>query len=56
MPRSFDISTVKWRDPRVAVRAVLGVLLAANLAAAVIAFKPFGVSDECAACPRTQHW
>ncbi|HXA50507.1 MAG TPA: hypothetical protein VNV86_09405 [Candidatus Acidoferrum sp.] len=42
MPRSFDISTVKWRDPRVAVRAVLGVLLAANLAAAVIAFKPFG--------------
>jgi type IV pilus assembly protein PilO len=42
MPRNFDISTVKWRDPRFAVRAVLGVLLAANLAAAVIAFKPFG--------------
>ena len=42
MPRSFNISGVKWNDPRVAVRAVLGVLLAANLAAAVIAFKPFG--------------
>jgi Tfp pilus assembly protein PilO len=42
MPRNFDISTVKWRDPRFAVRAVLGVLLAANLVAAVIAFKPFG--------------
>jgi type IV pilus assembly protein PilO len=42
MPRSFNIAGVKWNDPRVAVRAILGVLLAANLAAAVIAFKPFG--------------
>jgi len=46
MLRSFNLSAVKWavkwNDPRVAVRAVLGVLLAANLAAAVIAFKPFG--------------
>jgi Tfp pilus assembly protein PilO len=42
MPRSFNLPVVKWNDPRVAVRAVLGVLLAANLAAAVIAFKPFG--------------
>ena len=42
MPRSFNLSAIKWRDPRVAMRAVLGVLLAANLAAAVLAFKPFG--------------
>ncbi len=42
MPRSFDLSGLKWSDPRVAMRALLGVLLAANLAAAVVAFKPFG--------------
>src|SRR5689334_6607447 len=42
MLKSFNLPAVKWNDPRVAVRAVLGVLLAANLAAAVIAFKPFG--------------
>jgi type IV pilus assembly protein PilO len=42
MLKSFNLPTVKWNDPRVGVRAVLGVLLAANLAAAVIAFKPFG--------------
>jgi hypothetical protein len=42
MPRSFNLSAVKWSDPRVGMRALLGVLLAANLAAAVIAFKPFG--------------
>jgi type IV pilus assembly protein PilO len=32
------------KDPRVAVRAVIAVLLAANLAAAVVAFRPFGGS------------
>jgi type IV pilus assembly protein PilO len=42
MPRNFDLSALKWKDPRVAVRAVLGVLLLANLVTAVIAFKPFG--------------
>jgi hypothetical protein len=42
MPRSFNLSGVKWSDPQVGMRALLGVLLAANLAAAVIAFKPFG--------------
>jgi type IV pilus assembly protein PilO len=44
MPRSFslNLSGLKWKDPRVAVRAVLGILLLANLVAAVIAFKPFG--------------
>lgn len=45
MPRSFNFK-IPVRDPRVAVRAVLGVLLAANLAAAVMAFKPFGGSAD----------
>ena len=37
-----SLGALKWKDPRVAVRAVLGVLLVANLVTAVIAFKPFG--------------
>jgi type IV pilus assembly protein PilO len=44
MPKSFKVGSVK--DPRVAMRAIIGVLLAANLAAAVVAFKPFGGSAE----------
>src|ERR1035438_5988450 len=49
MRRSFNLGQIKLtgvsiRDPRVAMRAVIVVLLAANLAAAVIAFKPFGGS------------
>jgi type IV pilus assembly protein PilO len=46
MPRSFDLSRIHWKDPRVVLRAILGVLLAANLAAAVVAFKPFGGSAD----------
>jgi len=49
MPRSFDISRLKGaslKDPRVLARLALGVLLAANLAAAIVAFKPFGGSAE----------
>src|ERR1035438_9662519 len=46
MPRNFSLSALKWKDPRVAMRAVLGVLLLANLVAAVIAFKPFGGSAD----------
>jgi Tfp pilus assembly protein PilO len=52
MPKNFDLARrlslkgVHIKDPRVAVRAVLGVLLAANLAAAIVAFKPFGGSAE----------
>ena len=48
MPRNFNLnlSGLKWKDPRVAMRAVLGVLLAANLVAAVVAFKPFGGSAD----------
>jgi type IV pilus assembly protein PilO len=42
MPRNFNLSGLKWKDPRVAMRAVLGVLLLANLVAAGVAFKPFG--------------
>lgn len=34
------------KEPRVVARIALGALLAANLAAAVIAFQPFGASTE----------
>jgi Tfp pilus assembly protein PilO len=43
MPRNFRAAV---RDPRVVVRAILGVLLAANLVAAALAFKPFGGSAD----------
>jgi hypothetical protein len=51
MARKFEIGKMKLtkaalREPRVVIRAALGVLLAANLVAAVIAFKPFGGSSE----------
>ncbi len=41
MRKSFNLSS-QWREPRVLMRAIIGALLAANLAAAVVAFKPFG--------------
>ena len=48
MPRSFNLipagSLIK--EPRVLMRAILGTLLAANLVAAVMAFKPFGGSAD----------
>jgi hypothetical protein len=37
---------LKLKDPRVALRIVLGILLAANLAAALIVFRPWGGSAE----------
>ena len=52
MPRNFNLdlsglkSGVTWKDPRIAMRAVLGVLLLANLVAAIVAFKPFGGSAD----------
>jgi Tfp pilus assembly protein PilO len=47
MPRSFKLPfTLNVKDPRVAMRAIIGVLLIANLAAAIVAFKPFGGSAE----------
>ena len=46
MARNFNLGglkwALKWKDPRVLMRAVLGLLLLANLVTAVIAFKPFG--------------
>src|ERR1035441_7011829 len=52
MPRNFSLAgKLNWKgfaikEPRVAVRAIIGTLLAANLVAAVMAFKPFGGSAE----------
>jgi len=43
MPKNFRAAV---RDPRVVVRVILAVLLAANLVAAVLAFKPFGGSAD----------
>jgi len=37
---------VSLRDPRIVMRALMGLLLAGNLAMAVIAFKPFGGSAD----------
>jgi len=47
MPRSFSLpGKLKLKDPRVAVRIVLGLLVAANLAAALVVFRPWGGSAE----------
>jgi hypothetical protein len=35
-----------WIEPRFLLRGIMGALLAANLVAAVIAFKPFGGSAD----------
>jgi hypothetical protein len=40
------INPSSWKEPRILLRGVMGALLAANLAAAVIAFKPFGGSAD----------
>jgi Tfp pilus assembly protein PilO len=46
MPRNFSANT-NWRDPRIAVRVLVGILAAANLvAAALIVFPPGGSADE----------
>ena len=52
MPRNFKLAgKLKWKgvaikEPRVLLRAAIGTLLAANLVAAVMAFKPFGGSAD----------
>jgi type IV pilus assembly protein PilO len=50
MRRSFSLPPglkgASLKEPRVLMRAILGVLLLANLVAAVIAFRPFGGSAE----------
>jgi len=43
MRKSFNPA---WKEPRIVARAIIGVLLAANLVASVIAFKPFGGSAD----------
>ncbi|HKW99321.1 MAG TPA: type 4a pilus biogenesis protein PilO [Bryobacteraceae bacterium] len=45
MPRNFDLRA-HMKDRRTRVRIGLGVLLVANLAAAAVAFHPFGGSPE----------
>jgi Tfp pilus assembly protein PilO len=40
------ISPSSWKEPRFLLRGIMGALLAANLVAAVIAFKPFGGSAD----------
>jgi type IV pilus assembly protein PilO len=47
MPKRIIAGLARWRkDPRVLVRLVLAVLLAANLVAAAVAFKPWAASVE----------
>jgi type IV pilus assembly protein PilO len=41
-----NLSTLNWRDPRVAMRAVLGALLVANLIAFYFVMYPLGGSPE----------
>lgn len=43
MPKDFKAAI---KDPRFVMRAIIGVLLAANLVAAIVAIKPFGGSAE----------
>jgi hypothetical protein len=42
----IQLKGISLKDPRLAMRVVIGLLLAANLAMAVIAFKPFGGSAD----------
>src|SRR5277367_4747214 len=44
MTKTFNLTA--WKEPRIVLRALMGTLLAANLVAAVIAFKPFGGSAD----------
>ena len=46
MRRNFNVKGVTVNDPRVVMRIAIGLLLVANLAAAVVAFKPFGGSAD----------
>jgi hypothetical protein len=46
MSRNFSAASAAWKEPRIVLRVIIGALLAANLVAAVIAFKPFGGSAE----------
>src|SRR3954452_3714607 len=45
MDKNFNLRPA-LKDPRVLMRGLIGLLLIANLAAAVVAFKPFGGSAD----------
>ena len=45
-PRSLAGGSLNLKDPRVLVRAALGVLVVANIVAALMVFKPWGGSAE----------
>lgn len=45
-PAKISVKGMSITDPRVTMRALIGLLLAANLAVAVVAFKPFGGSAD----------
>jgi hypothetical protein len=42
----IPLKSLSVKDPRVIMRALIGLLLAANLVAAIFAFKPFGGSAD----------
>ncbi len=44
MARSFNLQKIDWRDRRTMMRAALALLLAANVVAALVLFKPWGGS------------
>src|SRR3954453_10659234 len=47
MARNFNLRpAINVKDPRILMRGIIGLLLAANLAAAVVAIKPFGGSAD----------
>lgn len=46
LPKLAGLNLAALKDPRVSVRAALGVLLALNLIAALILFKPWGGSAD----------
>jgi Tfp pilus assembly protein PilO len=45
MARSFNLQKLDWRDRRTVIRAAMVLLLAANVVAALVLFKPWGGSD-----------
>jgi Tfp pilus assembly protein PilO len=46
MPKNFS-ANISWRDPRIAMRVLVGILAAANrVAAALIVFTPGGSAEE----------
>ncbi len=56
MPSDFniDLTRIAWREPRVIMRILLGLLVTANLAAALVALRPWGGSVEDLARQRAQ--